>query len=164
MLGALFYGFTSPDAIRLVIGFVCLSFIAWQWSQKAGLIRIEREMGTKTGIAAGLGAGFTSFVSHAGGPVAAVYLLGRGLSKTAFQATTVLVFWALNLSKVGIYGAMGIFSRDGLILAGLLIPFALLGTWLGVKAHRLVPERIFFGITYVLLAITGSKLIWDALT
>ncbi|SIS83632.1 hypothetical protein SAMN05421759_104178 [Roseivivax lentus] len=162
-LGALFYGLTSPDAIRLVIGLVCLSFIAWQLGQKTNLIRIEREMGTKTGVVAGLAAGFTSFVSHAGGPVAAVYLLGRGLSKTAYQATTVLVFWALNLSKVGMYGAMGLLSRDGLILAALLVPFALLGTWIGVKAHRIVPERVFFGITYVLLAVTGSKLIMDAL-
>ncbi len=163
-LGALFYEFTSPDAIRLVIGLVCLTFIAWQWAQKSGLIRIEREMGTKTGIVAGLAAGFTSFVSHAGGPAAAVFLLGRGLSKTAFQATTVLTFWALNLSKVGMYGAMGILSGDGLLLAAALVPFALLGTFIGVKAHHRVPERLFFGITYVLLAVTGTKLIWDALT
>jgi len=35
---------------------------------------------------------------------------------------------------------------------------------LGVKAHRLVEERMFFGLTYVLLTITGTKLVWDALT
>ena len=163
-LGAIFYELTSPDAIRLVIGLVCLTFIAWQWSQKAGLIRLGAEMGTRAGIIAGVTAGFTSFVSHAGGPAAAVYLLGRKLSKTEFQATTVLVFWALNLSKVGIYGAMGIFSRDGLILDLLLIPFALLGTWIGIRAHYLVPERLFFAVTYVLLAVTGTKLVWDALT
>ena len=43
-------------------------------------------------------------------------------------------------------------------------PFALLGTWLGVKAHHLVPERAFFALTYVLLMVTGSKLIWAGLT
>ena len=40
----------------------------------------------------------------------------------------------------------------------------LLGTWLGIKAHHLVPERAFFLITYVLLTVTGLKLISDALT
>ena len=59
---------------------------------------------------------------------------------------------------------MGIFSRDGLILDLLLIPFALLGTWIGIRAHYLVPERLFFAVTYVLLAVTGTKLVWDALT
>jgi hypothetical protein len=27
-----------------------------------------------------------------------------------------------------------------------------------------MPERAFFAVTYVLLTVTGSKLIWDALT
>jgi len=30
-----------------------------------------------------------------------------------------------------------------------------------VKAHRVVPEALFFAITYVLLTVTGLKLIWD---
>ncbi|SFP99001.1 hypothetical protein SAMN05421853_101179 [Roseivivax halotolerans] len=164
VLGALFYRWTNDDAIRLVIGLVCLLFIAWQWAQKAGVIRIERQMGQRAGILAGLTLGFTSFVSHAGGPAAAVYLLGRSLPKTAFQATTVLVFWAINLSKVGLYAGMGIFTRESLLLDLALIPAAVLGTWIGIKAHHLVPERVFFGLTYTLLGITGSKLIWDALT
>jgi len=45
----------------------------------------------------------------------------------------------------------------------LLAPFALLGAWLGVRAHYMVPERAFFGLTYIVLAITGVRLIWIAL-
>ena len=45
-----------------------------------------------------------------------------------------------------------------------LAPFALLGTWAGVRAHHLVPEKAFFALTYVLLMVTGTKLIWDGLT
>ena len=43
-----------------------------------------------------------------------------------------------------------------------LAPFALVGAWIGVKAHQLVPERLFFGLTYVLLVLTGVRLIWIA--
>ncbi|MHA6326214.1 sulfite exporter TauE/SafE family protein [Roseivivax sp. CAU 1753] len=164
LLGALFYQSTSDDAIRLVIGLVCLLFIAWQWAQKAQLIQLRRDMGAKTGIAMGVLMGFTSFVSHAGGPAAAVYLLGRKLPKTAYQATTVLVFWAVNLLKAGVYGGMGIFTRDSLLLDLALVPAALLGTWVGVRMHHLVPERVFFGLTYILLGATGTKLVWDALS
>jgi uncharacterized membrane protein YfcA len=46
----------------------------------------------------------------------------------------------------------------------LLAPFALIGAWLGVRAHRIISELAFFTLTYVLLVMTGSKLIWDALT
>ena len=46
----------------------------------------------------------------------------------------------------------------------ILAPVALLGTWIGVKAHRRMNERLFFGITYVALGITGIKLVWEGLT
>ena len=59
---------------------------------------------------------------------------------------------------------LGIFTYDTLWLDLWLAPFALLGTWLGVKAHFAIPERAFFALTYVLLTVTGSKLVWDGLT
>ncbi len=109
-------------------------------------------------------AGFTSFVSHAGGPPAAVWLLSRRLGKTPYQATTVIVFWAVNIAKFVPYAFLGIFTAETLLADLFLAPVALLGAWLGVKAHHMVPERAFFALTYVLLALTGIKLIWDALT
>ncbi|MDU8911857.1 sulfite exporter TauE/SafE family protein [Aestuariicoccus sp. MJ-SS9] len=163
-IGALFWASADADMIRLIIGAVALLFVTWQAAQALGLIRLGARFGARTGLVAGGVLGFTSFVSHAGGPAAAVYMLGQGLSKTAYQSTTVLVFWAVNLFKSGFYAGMGIFTRETLLLDLALIPFALLGTWLGIKAHRMVPEKLFFSITYTALTITGTKLIWDALT
>ena len=163
-MGALFFGWADDDVIRLLIGGISIGFVIWQMAQALGLFTIgEREMSPTAGLLAGAGLGFTSFVSHAGGPVAAVYLLGRKLSKTAFQATTVIVFWAMNVLKAGIYAGMGFFTVQTLTLNLALAPVAILGTYLGVRAHHVVPEKLFFGLTYVLLTITGSKLIWDAL-
>ena len=59
---------------------------------------------------------------------------------------------------------LGFFTAETLMLNLYMIPVALLGVFLGVKAHNLVSDRLFFGLTYVLLAGAGSKLIWDALT
>ncbi|SDY39674.1 sulfite exporter TauE/SafE family protein [Citreimonas salinaria] len=165
LAGAAFYAAASPDAIRLLIGIVSLSFVAWRLGQARGIIRAAAcKPGPVAGTVAGVVLGFTSFVSHAGGPAAAVYLLGRGMSKTAFQATTVLVFWAVNLLKSGFYAGMGIFTTETLLLAAALAPFALLGTWIGIRAHTLVSEKLFFGVTYTLLAVTGVRLIWIAVT
>ena len=95
---------------------------------------------------------------------AAVYLLSRRVGKTPFQATTVLIFWLINIVKFVPYATLGMFTLDTLKVDLVLAPFALLGAWLGVKAHHRISERSFFAITYVLLTLTGSKLIWDALT
>jgi uncharacterized membrane protein YfcA len=165
ILGALFFAWMDPDAIRLLIGLVALLFVGWQLAQSAGLLRLGgTRLGPEVGMIAGAVAGFTSFVSHAGGPAAAVYLLGQGLKKTRYQATTVLVFWAINVFKVGVYAGMGIFTQQTLLMGLMLMPIALLGTWLGIKAHHHMPERLFFGVAYVALTLTGIKLVWDALT
>lgn len=163
ILGALFWASADPDTIRLIIGLVALVFVAWQASQQLGLIRLGARFGPKTGVVSGVVLGFTSFVSHAGGPAAAVYMLGQGLSKTAYQATSVLVFWAVNLFKSGFYLGMGIFTRETLLVDLFLIPFAILGTWAGIKLHHMVSERVFYAITYVALTITGARLVWGAL-
>jgi len=165
LLGAAFYKLASADVLRLLIGGVALGFVVWRVSLSWGLVRLAKtRLPDWAGAATGIVAGFTTFVSHAGGPPAAVFLLTRGLSKTQFQATTVLVFWVLNIVKFGPYAALGMFTPQTLMANVVLVPFALLGTWLGVKAHHLVPERAFFAVTYVLLLITGSKLIFDGLS
>jgi len=164
VLGALLYRVAEPDVFRLLIGAICLAFVAWQAASRAGMIRArERPMPIWGGGLAGLVAGFTSFVSHAGGPPAAVYLLSRRLDKTGFQATTVLLFWLINIVKFVPYAFLGIFTLQTVVMDVLLAPFALFGAWLGVKAHHVVPEALFFAITYVLLTVTGVKLIWDGL-
>ena len=163
-LGVLLFQRTDADVLRLLIGGIAIAFVLWQLVMHAGLLR--RAAGAIPvwgGALAGMVAGFTSFVSHAGGPPAAVYLLSRGLDKTRYQATTVLVFWALNIAKAVPYAMLGLFTRETLLFDLALAPFALLGAWIGVRAHRRVPERVFFAITYILLVVTGAKLIWDGL-
>ncbi len=164
-LGTVLYRVASPDMLRLLIGLVSIGFVAWQIAVKGGWLRFgARRMPDGAGLVAGAVAGFTSFVSHAGGPPAAVFLLSRGLTKTGYQATSVLIFWAINIFKFVPYAFLGMFTQQTATANLVLAPFALLGAWLGVRAHRLVPERAFFTLTYILLTVTGAKLIWDGLT
>jgi len=160
-LGAALFTVANDDVLRLLIGAVALSFVLWQVTPYRPNRRIEPG---GMGVLAGIVSGFTSFVSHAGGPSAAVYLLARGLDKTTYQSTTVLVFWVLNIAKAVPYGFLGVFTAETLWAAMWLAPFAVAGTFLGVWAHRIISERLFFAVTYVMLTLTGSKLIWDALT
>ncbi len=164
-LGAWLYAIAEPDVFRVLIGAISLLFVAWQISVSTGLIRSGAQALPRwIGVAAGIGAGFTSFVSHAGGPVAAIYLLRQGLQKTQYQASTVLVFWALNIAKAVPYTFLGMFTWETAQANLVLAPFALLGTWIGVRLHSVFPERWFFALTYALLVVTGCKLIWDGLT
>jgi len=164
-LGALLFKAADPDVFRLLIGLVALGFVAWQMLLKLRLLRLRgRPFSASGGLVAGSVAGFTSFISHAGGPPVAVYLLAEGLGKTGYQATTVIVFWAINILKFLPYAYLGFFTWETAKADLFLAPFMVLGALLGVKAHRMMPERLFFGVTYVLLTLTGAKLVWDALS
>ncbi|WP_416376545.1 sulfite exporter TauE/SafE family protein [Thalassovita sp.] len=163
--GGWLYQSVDADVFRILIGGIAVAFVAWQLALKLKLIGApKRAMPVWGGAVAGAVAGFTSFISHAGGPPAAVYLLSRGLGKTPYQATTVLTFWAVNLAKFVPYFLLGIFSVQTFMADLVLAPFALLGAWIGVRLHYRIPETAFFGLTYMLLILTGTKLIWDGLT
>ncbi|MEM9757104.1 MAG: sulfite exporter TauE/SafE family protein [Pseudomonadota bacterium] len=165
-LGATLLAVISADALRVIIGAVALAFPVVQLARARGwLSPPQRDYGPVPAYGYGALAGFTSFVSHAGGPPVAMYLLGRpGIDKAEFQGTTVIVFWAINAAKAAVYAVMGLFTVQSLGASALLVPFAICGAWLGVRAHHAVPDRVFFAIAYALLVVTGARLIWVGLT
>ena len=163
-LGAAIYHLTNPNVFKLLIGVISIGFVAFQLARQYGLLRLDgKGGGTRAGLVAGLGTGFTSFVANAGSPPAAVYLLLKGVTKTEYQATNVIVFWVVNLIKFIPFLSLGIATHQTLLADLFLAPVALIGAWLGVKAHHAVPEKVFFTFTYVMLVLTGVKLIHDAL-
>lgn len=163
-IAALVYSMVNADVFRILIGVMCLAFVVFQMSQRMGLLKVRRlPFRHRYAWTAGLVGGFTSFVSHAGGPPAAVFMLSQGLNKLTYQATSVITFWAINWLKFVPYFFLGIFTLDTFKGAIMLAPFALIGAWIGVRAHHMVNERTFFGFTYVLLVVTGIRLIWIAL-
>ena len=165
LIGAWLYTVVDANVFRLLIGVICIAFVLYQVARGAGILKVRTmPFSAPLAIIAGTVSGFTSFVSHAGGPPSAVFLLSQGLGKTAFQATTVVVFFAVNWMKVVPYGFIGIFSVESLTGSLLLAPFALFGTWLGLRMHHLMPEKLFFDLTYLLLMLTGIRLVWMALT
>lgn len=164
-LGTVLFGSVDPKIFKLFIGLVAIAFVLFQGARKFGLLRLEeRNMGRKGGMIVGAVTGFTSFISHAGGPPAAAYLLTQGLDKTRYQATNALAFFGINVMKVLPYVALGIFTRDTVIADIMLIPVAFIGVALGVFLHKHISDRLFFQLTYVFLLITGAKLVFDGLS
>lgn len=165
-LGAGLFFVVSADGIRFLIGVMAVGFPLFRLALARGWIA-PRPSGfdRRKGWIAGVAVGFTSFVAHAGGPPFAVFMLGQGgIGKTEYHATSVIIFWVVNALKAAIYTVMGLFTLSLLGWSASLIPFALAGTWIGVRAHRVIPERVFFAVAYTALVLTGLKLLWDGVT
>lgn len=162
-VGWALFGAVSSDGVRLMIGPLAVAFVAYNLARRFRVLGEARPQPVGAGLFWGALAGFTSFVGHAGGPPAAVYLLGRRLEKTPFQATSVLTFWWVNLIKFPPYVALGMFTAETARATLLLAPVGVAGVVAGAWAHKRVGETWFFGLTYALLLATGIKLIADAL-
>lgn len=107
-------------------------------------------------------AGFTSFVSHAGGPPYQVFVQPLGLSKLAFAGTATVVFAFVNAVKLVPYWALGQITTNSLSVAAWLMVPAVLSVFAGLRLVRVIPEQLFFRlVTWSLLAVS-LRLMWQA--
>lgn len=163
VVGALTFRYFRASDVRLLVGLIAVGFALNYWFKPFQFLA-GRKPGVKSGMFWGGIAGFTSFIAHAGGPPVNIYLLPQQLDKTVYQATTVIFFTIVNYVKLIPYAALGQFNPTNLSASILLLPLAALGIWLGYKLHHRMPEKRFFQIAYVLLFITGCKLIYDGVS
>ncbi len=88
--GTILFEYMSASIVRLIVGFVAITFTLHYWINKARANSAAlTEYPRRYGIFGGSVAGFTSFVAHAGGPPISMYLLRRPLDRTDFAATTI---------------------------------------------------------------------------
>lgn len=106
--------------------------------------------------------GFTSFVSHTGGPPYQMYTLPQKMEKMVFAGTSTILFAVVNAIKLVPYYALGQFNPGNLTIAAKLAPIAVFGAWAGYKATSFIPEKLFFKLVEVALFVVSVKLLFDA--
>jgi uncharacterized protein len=107
-------------------------------------------------------AGFTSFIAHAGGPPINAYVIPMRLSPVKFTATMAFFFFVINLSKWIPYAWLGLLDTRNMATSLVLLPIAPIGVWIGVRLARRISQVLFYRLLYTGMALTGIKLIWDA--
>ncbi len=124
----------------------------------------RREADVPRGVFWGTITGFTSFVSHTGGPPYQMYTLPQKMEKMVFAGTSTILFAVVNAIKLIPYYALGQFNPGNLTIAAKLAPVAVFGAWAGYKATRFIPEKLFFRLVEAALLIVSVKLLYDAAT
>ncbi len=151
--------------VRLLVGSMSLIFVAdYLWRKRRGGLDKAAGHNRAKGSFWGAVAGFTSFVSHTGGPPFQLYMVPLRLEPTLFAGTAVIFFAVANTVKLVPYFFLGQFDMTNLATAAVLLPLAPLATLFGVWLVKVVKPDFFYSFIYIMMVIVGVKLIWDGAT
>ena len=161
LLGTLSFGMFSTKTVAGIVGATTLLFLAQRllFPPSADSKPPPRWLGFGLGVASG----FTSFVAHAGAPPVSAYVLPLRLAPLTFTATMATFFAVVNLSKWVPYAWLGLIDWRNITTSLVLVPFAPIGVWAGVRLVRHIPQQLFYRLVYVGMFLTGVKLLWDGL-
>jgi len=117
-----------------------------------------------TGLFWGAAAGFTSFVSHAGGPPYQIYTLPLKMPKAIFAGTTTILFTWVNSAKLLAYASLGLVNFDNLHVAVWLMAPAAAAVYAGVRLVKVIPEALFFKLVLWALLVLSTRMVWASVT
>jgi len=148
--------------IRLILGVVSVAFALNYWLRQRHN-PTPRKPDVFRGTFWAILSGFTSFVSHAGGPPYQIFVTPLRLAPRIFAGTLVLFFFILNAVKLVPYFYLGQFSTENLLTSAVLLPVSIPATLLGVWLVRRIDAKRFYEVIYFLIFAIGAFLIAESL-
>lgn len=168
-IGYLTAALVTDAHVRLIVGGVALVFTLNHWfgDRLRGGTASPPEPAqppASQGVLWGAVGGFTSFVSHAGGPPFQMYMLPQRLDPKLLAGTAVIFFTVVNQVKLIPYYALGQFSSENLSTSAVLFPLAVAAVALGVWLVKRVDADTFYRVMYAAVFVVSLKLISDGTT
>lgn len=159
-VGWVLWSFVSDAMVLLFVGILTLLFIL------DALLPIRKKLeglppSKGWGRFWGGAAGFTSFISHTGGPPFQIYVLPQRLTPVIFSGTTAFFFAIVNSAKLIPYYFLGQLNVANLTHAVILAPLAIVGVLTGVFLVRRISMKRFYQLTYWLVFLLAIKIIYD---
>ncbi len=150
---------TNVDQIKFAAGGVVVLFALIMWFDVAMLpARFRRSARHSNAWSIGIGAvaGFMTTALGMPGPIVLLYLSGLSLNKDVVRATTItFLAFAYSIALLFHFTLVPV-DPDVLIMAGLLAPVAVIGSWSGHLLSRRIGNRSFRHAVLVLIAASGT--------
>lgn len=146
----------DTGAVKIVFGvvIVLLGFEMFLREKQAGMARESKVMLALIGLLSGILCGL-----YGVGALLGAYI-GRVTKDTgAFRANLCVVFFVENTLRIVLYSAMGLLNTGLALQAARLLPFALLGIFLGAKSSKVISEMAVRRVVIVMLILSGLSLI-----
>ena len=150
--GALLLKHVDARAIKVVFGAVIVLLGAEMLlrERQKGKLRSSKLLLVLIGVLAGL---------FGVGALLAAYVSRVTDDQNGFKANISAVFVAENTFRIVLYSCLRLITPETLRTALLLLPFALLGLWLGMRSSARLNEKTAGRLVALLLVLSGVSLI-----
>lgn len=160
VVGWVLWSVVTDAMVNLFVGVITIAFIGY------GLLPMSKKLegaapSKPWGAIWGGAAGFTSFISHTGGPPFQIYVLPQRLTPVRYSGTTAFFFAIVNTSKLVPYYFLDQLNVANLTHAALLVPVAIGGVLIGVFLVRRISVTVFYYLAYWLVFGLAIKLLYD---
>jgi uncharacterized protein len=164
LIGWALFEFIDRRIVVLIIAIVTMLFaVDWFLRQRKAVAGKTINANLPLGGLAGVVAGFTTFIAHAGGPPVMMYLLKRGLDKGVLAGTMAMFFLVANCLKMPPYAFL--YAKEPHLIGAALVlaPIVPLGVFIGKMIHDRLDQKSIYLWSHILLLFVGSKMLFDAI-
>lgn len=158
VLGVMTFGLFDDRWIGLAIGVISIVFSLIGFSSISSANSAEGARPMRGRLLSAL-SGYTSFVSHSGGPPVLMYLIPQGMDKLKFIATCNVFFLFVNFVKLVAYSFLGMYSLKTFGMSLLAAPIVVAGVFLGGWLQGKVTPQFFYRIARAGMLVTGVQLV-----
>lgn len=146
----------DTGAVKLIFGvvIVLLGLEMLLREKQAGMTKESRAMLALIGLLSGVLCGL-----YGVGALLGAYIGRVTKDAGAFRANICVVFFVENTLRIALYSGMGLLGAGMALQAARLLPFALLGLFLGAKSSAAISEKKVRKLVIILLIVSGISLI-----
>lgn len=161
--GTALLAYLPADAMRLLIGLVMLIAVAVLWRG----LRFAHMPGVPARLGIGAIAGVMSGAAAMPGPPVVVFFLASPATAAVSRASLQLFFMMTALASLALAGLSGLVSWSTVMLALVLTPALVLGTWAGDWLFRRTAGRNYRPVALAVLLVIGlaatARALWGML-
>ncbi len=145
LFAGMFLGnYVSDATFKLIMACLILACLILMLAKELGHKEITLPDTALAHSSSGFLGGLSSMMGNAAGPIMSIYLFSLNLKKEFFIGTGALFFFIINLMKLPVQAFVWkSLQVNTLAISLVLIPFVLLGLFIGVRVVKKIPDKPF---------------------
>ncbi len=157
LIGSLTVNLAPQEVLKLILGLFLLSFSI------ISILRPDIRLKPTNGNAliGGSLSGFFAGLIGTGGAIRGAFVTSFGLEKNAYIATTAVISFAVDLTRIPVYLQSGFLRPEDFQAIPVLFVSAILGAYIGRSVVDKIPQQAFRKTVFLAIALISVKFILD---